>query len=70
MASFTFLPFQGIYVSEWYPLQNFSSSPALFVSRYQQKGDIYRSLLQFDLSSIDSNCTIEKAELIFKHVSK
>jgi hypothetical protein len=64
MASFTFVPCQGSYVSEWYPLQNFSSSPALFVSRYQQKGDIYRSLLQFDLSSIDSNCTIEKAELI------
>lgn len=64
MATITFLPCQDSYVSEWYPLQNFSSSSALFVSRYQQKGDIYRSLIQFDLSSITGNYTIEKAELL------
>jgi hypothetical protein len=58
------MPCQDSYVSEWYPVQNFSSNPALFVSRYQQEGDIYRSLLQFDLSSITGNCTIEKAELL------
>lgn len=64
MASITFLPSQDIYISEWYPDQNFSVAPTLFVSCYQQKGDIYRSLLQFDLSSMASNCTIEKAELL------
>ncbi len=63
MASITFLPNMDTYISQWYYGQNFAHSQALFVSQYQQLGDDYRSLLQFDLSSIPKASTIEKAEL-------
>ncbi len=64
MPSITFLACKNTYISNWYPDHNFSSSQALFVSQYQQTGDGYRSLLQFDLSSIPPGCTIEKADLL------
>lgn len=63
MASISFLPAQDTYISEWYKNRNFASSPALFLGQYQQPGDSYRSLLQFDLNAIPPACTIEKAEL-------
>lgn len=64
MASITILPIQDAYISEWYAGQNFGSSIALFLSQYQQPGDYYRSLLQFDLKCIPPTSTIEKAELL------
>ncbi len=64
VASITFLPNMDTYISEWYAGQNFAYSQALFVSQFQQTGDKYRSLLQFDLSSIPKTSTIEKAELL------
>lgn len=66
MASVTLLPNQDVYVSEWYANQNFIASIGLFVSQYQQAGDDYRSLLQFNLSGIPPTCTIVKAELELK----
>ncbi|MGE5543606.1 MAG: DNRLRE domain-containing protein [Bacillota bacterium] len=54
---------QDTYVSQWYADRKFSTSIALFVSQYQQIGDDYRSLLQFDLSSLPSSVAIEKAEI-------
>ncbi len=64
VASITFLPNMGTYISEWYAGQNFAYSQALFVSQFQQTGDKYRSLLRFDLSGIPKTSTIEKAELL------
>lgn len=64
MASITLQPYQDAYISEWYANQNFGSNSALFVSQYKQPKDDYRSLLHFDLSSIPSSSTIEKAELL------
>ncbi|MGS0744612.1 DNRLRE domain-containing protein [Syntrophomonas erecta subsp. sporosyntropha] len=63
MASITLLPIQDTYIAEWYPESNFRGTPALFVSRYLQPGDGYRSILQFDLDNLPSTSTIEKAEL-------
>ncbi len=63
MAAITFLPIMDTYISEWYAGQNFGFNQALFVGQYRQSGDDYRSLMQFDLSSIPKNSTIEKAEL-------
>lgn len=66
MASLTLLPIQNVYISEWYANQNFNFSTALFVSQYQQSGDDYRALFQFDLASLPTTSTIEKAELELK----
>jgi len=66
VASVTLLPNQDVYISEWYANENFNSSEGLFVSQYQQPGDDYRSLFQFNLASIPPTCTIEKAELEIK----
>ncbi|HWP98824.1 MAG TPA: DNRLRE domain-containing protein, partial [Syntrophomonadaceae bacterium] len=63
MAILTFLPIDDAYVSEWYADQNFGSSTALFVGRFMQPGDLYRSLLRFDLSTIPPTSTINSAEL-------
>ncbi|MBO8159923.1 DNRLRE domain-containing protein [Thermosyntropha sp.] len=41
---------KSAYVSEYYPFKNFAFSEALFTGRFQKEGDIYRSLLWFDLS--------------------
>lgn len=63
MAVFTLLPSQDTYVAEWYPITNFADHKALFLSRYIRNGDIYRSLIQFDLHQIPPLSTIETAEL-------
>lgn len=63
MAKLSLLPFQDVYISEWYANRNFGSKTALFVSQYLQPGDDYRSLLQFTLDTIPSTSTIEKATL-------
>lgn len=59
----TILSDKDTYISQWYPDNNFSTSIALFVSQYRQVGDDYRSLLQFDLSTLPATIAIEKAEL-------
>lgn len=64
MSSLSLLPYKNSIVSQWYPDQNYSTSPALFAGRYLQSGDVYRSLMQFDLSVISSGSTIETASLI------
>ncbi|MDD2586835.1 MAG: DNRLRE domain-containing protein [Syntrophomonadaceae bacterium] len=63
MAVFTLLPYQNTYIAEWYPTTNFANRKALFLSRYLRNGDIYRSLIQFDLQQIPPLSTIETAEL-------
>jgi len=52
MAKITLTPFQDAYIAEYFPDQNFGSSDALFISRFQGAGDIYRSLIQFDLCNL------------------
>ncbi|MGI6452392.1 MAG: DNRLRE domain-containing protein [Syntrophomonadaceae bacterium] len=64
-------PSQDAYISEWYPKTNFGDSPVLFVSNYQKRNDVYRSLIQFDLFDrrrrpIPPRCRIEKATLELK----
>lgn len=63
MATHAFLPTDDVYISEWYADQNFGSSVALFVGRFMQPGDLYRSLLRFDLSTIPLTSTIISAQL-------
>lgn len=55
MAYITFTPSQDAYIAEYYPTANFGTVPYLYVSRYKQAGDIYRSLIQFDLCSLSCN---------------
>lgn len=44
------------YISEYYPDQNFTSAgkEAVFIGRFRGNGDIYRSLVAFDLSPFKS----------------
>lgn len=63
IAILTLRPAQSTYISSWYPDRNFSSSTALFVGRFMQEGDLYRSLIQFNLNNIPSISTIDSATL-------
>lgn len=67
MTELTLPSFQEAYVAEYYPCKNFGCSTGLFVSRYLQIGDIYRSLIEFDLCTpcreIPITCIIEEAYL-------
>lgn len=67
MGNITFIPIKDVYVSEYYPDENFSSSIALFISRFEGAGDIYRSLIMFNLKTmanlIPPTSTIDLAEL-------
>lgn len=63
MASITLSPVKSTYISEWYSNQKFGPSTALFISRFKQEGDAYRSLIQFDLDKIPLTSTIEEATL-------
>jgi hypothetical protein len=63
MATLIYTASQDSYISEWYPQQNFAASNTLFTGQYLRSGDIYRSLLKFDLSDIPRGCSIEEAEL-------
>jgi len=67
----TFTPIQDVYISSAYPDRNFANrtqGDVLFVGTFTGPNDIYRSLLQFDLSSpthgIPPNSTIESASLL------
>lgn len=55
MATITFTPIQDAYIAEYYPTQNFGTVPYLYISRYKQAGDIYRTLIEFDLCSLRCN---------------
>ncbi len=64
MATISLLPKMNVYIAEWYPDANFAEYDSLYVSRYLQEGDSYRSLLYFDVKSVPATSTIVKAELI------
>lgn len=64
MAAITLLPRMNVYIAEWYPKTNFGDYDSLYVSRYQQEDDSYRSLLYFGLGPIPVNSTIVRAELL------
>lgn len=55
MAEISFAPSQDAYIAQWFPTRNFGAVPYLYVSRYEQAGDVYRSLVQFDLCSLFCN---------------
>lgn len=63
MTMVTLRPSLSTYISSWYPEQNFSSSNALFAGRFRQEGDVYRSLLQFNLDNIPLVAAILSAQL-------
>ncbi|MEN6350694.1 MAG: DNRLRE domain-containing protein [Syntrophomonas sp.] len=63
MTVITLRPSLSTYISSWYPDQNFSSSTALFAGRFMNAQDLYRSLLQFNLSNIPPISTIDSAQL-------
>lgn len=64
MANITFWAKQDGYISEWDANRNFFNDPSLYVGRYLQPGDSFRSLLQFDIDRIPPTSQIEEAELI------
>ncbi|MEQ8175485.1 MAG: DNRLRE domain-containing protein [Syntrophomonadaceae bacterium] len=63
MATLVFKPTDNVYISEYYPDQNYAGSSYLYCGQFSGSGDIYRSLLHFDLSSIPASCTINEAKL-------
>lgn len=64
MANITFGPKQDGYISEWDVNGNFCNDRSLYIGRYLQPGDSFRSLLQFDLCRIPPTSQIEEAELV------
>lgn len=57
-------PKKDVYIAEYYPKTNFAKKAHLFCNRFQGCGDIYRSLLKFDLCNlIPPNSTIKCASL-------
>lgn len=68
MAKITLTPMMDVYVSEYYPdqnFENFGSPEALFISQFEGAGDDYRSLIKFDVCClVPPTATIKKAELI------
>lgn len=61
------LPVKNVYISEYYPNRNYSTSidKSLFISQFKQPGDNYRTLLQFDLSTFEASHEIQRAYLQF-----
>jgi len=55
---------QGVFISKYYPDTNFNDYDTLFLGRYGQPDNIFRTLMQFSLNKIPDNYTIKKAELI------
>lgn len=51
MPNIFFEPLGDTYVAQFYGNVNFGASPYLYAGRFQGPGDIYRTLLLFDLSS-------------------
>ena len=64
MANKTFWSKQDGYISEWDADRNYSNDTPLYVGRYLQPGDSFRSLLQFGIDRIPPTSQIEEAELI------
>lgn len=50
MPSTELSPIKCVYIAQYYSERNFAQEPSLFVCRYKNAGDVYRSLLQFPLS--------------------
>lgn len=44
---------RGLYISQYYERQNFAGREVLFAGRFKGKGDIYRSLVFFDIDYIN-----------------
>lgn len=63
LATFVLTPGDNIYVSSYYYNQNFYGASCLFCGQYAGSGDIYRSLLSFDMGSIPASCSINEAKL-------
>lgn len=59
------LPIKDLCISEYFPDKNYSSpvDSSLFMGRYRQDNDKYRSLLQFDLNIFGHRQQIDKAYL-------
>lgn len=55
MTEIYFTPGIDTYIAQWYPSSNFGIVPYLYICRYKQNGDSYRSLLEFDLGNVGSN---------------
>lgn len=55
MTEIYFTPDIDAYIAQWYPTSNFGIVPYLYISRYKQNNDAYRSFLQFNLGHVGSN---------------
>lgn len=55
MTEIYFTPTADAYIAQWYPSSNFGIVPYLYICRYKQNGDSYRSLIEFDLGNVGSN---------------
>lgn len=63
MASLLLSPTEDAFISQAAPDTNFGDSFTLLIGRFTTPGDIYRSLLKFDLSTIPPGYTINYAAL-------
>jgi|GEM_PF-238832 len=64
MATKVFTPTDNVYISEYYYYQNFSGlNSFLYCGQFNGSGDIYRSILRFDLDYLPVPCTITGARL-------
>lgn len=55
MTEIYFTPTVDAYIAQWYPSSNFGIVPYLYICRYKQNGDSYRSYIEFDMDKIGSN---------------
>ncbi|MGE5391565.1 MAG: DNRLRE domain-containing protein [Deltaproteobacteria bacterium] len=58
MTEIYFTPNIDAYIAQWYPASNFGIVPYLYIGRYKQNGDVYRSLLEFNLGNVGSNAIL------------
>ncbi|MGE5398617.1 MAG: DNRLRE domain-containing protein [Chitinophagales bacterium] len=63
MATKVFTPTENVYISEYYYYQNFSGTSSLYCGQFDGSGDIYRSILGFNLDSLPDSSTITDAKL-------
>ena len=63
--TYKILPIKDVCISEYYPSRNYSSlvDSSLFMGRYKQDNDRYRTLLQFDLDRLGTSQAINKTYL-------
>ncbi|QHI72321.1 DNRLRE domain-containing protein [Aminipila terrae] len=64
MLTCSMIPSQNVYVSQYYPDDNFCDSPFLYAGRFNGPGDIYRSLIQFEFDLCCTNNIVPKASTI------